>query len=47
MEFFFEIIRLGLKNLRLQLVRSFLTALGIILGVGDQTAKCLCRRARW
>ncbi len=34
MEFFFEIIRLGLKNLRLQLVRSFLTALGIILGVG-------------
>jgi len=34
MTFIFEIIRLGLKNLRLQLVRSFLTALGIILGVG-------------
>jgi len=34
MTFFFEIILLGIKNLRLQLIRSFLTALGIILGVG-------------
>jgi putative ABC transport system permease protein len=30
---FFETVRLGLTNLRLQLLRSFLTALGIILGV--------------
>jgi len=31
--FLFEIIRLGLKNLRLHMLRSILTALGIILGV--------------
>ncbi|GMV24878.1 MAG: multidrug ABC transporter substrate-binding protein [Phycisphaerae bacterium] len=33
MEFFLEIIRLGLSNLRLHKVRAFLTTLGIILGV--------------
>ncbi len=33
MIFLFETIRLGLKNLRLHLLRSILTALGIILGV--------------
>lgn len=33
MSFFLEIIRLGLNNLRLHLLRSILTALGIILGV--------------
>ncbi len=33
MRFFLETARLGLKNLRLHLLRSFLTALGIILGV--------------
>jgi putative ABC transport system permease protein len=32
--FILEIVRLGLTNLRLHLLRSFLTALGIILGVG-------------
>jgi putative ABC transport system permease protein len=32
-EFIFEIIRLGLTNIRLHLLRSALTALGIILGV--------------
>jgi len=32
--FFFEIVRLGLKNLRLHMLRSVLTSLGIILGVG-------------
>src|SRR6185503_19287328 len=31
--FLFETIRLGLTNLRLHKLRSFLTALGIILGV--------------
>jgi len=31
--FFFEIIKLGLNNLRLHMLRSFLTALGIIFGV--------------
>ncbi len=31
--FFLETIRLGLANLRLHMLRSFLTALGIILGV--------------
>ncbi len=31
--FIFEIIQLGLRNLRLHLLRSILTALGIILGV--------------
>jgi len=34
MGFIFEIIRLGLGNLRLHLLRSVLTSLGIILGVG-------------
>ncbi|MCC6660599.1 MAG: ABC transporter permease [Phycisphaerales bacterium] len=33
MTFLLEIVRLGLTNLRLHLLRSFLTALGIILGV--------------
>ena len=33
MTFLFEIIRLGLTNLRLHVLRSILTALGIILGV--------------
>ncbi|MHC4415886.1 MAG: ABC transporter permease [Planctomycetota bacterium] len=33
MNFFLETIRLGLKNLRLHLLRSVLTSLGIILGV--------------
>ena len=33
MVFFFEIIRLGLKNIRLHKLRSSLTSLGIILGV--------------
>ena len=33
MGFFFEIVRLGLTNLRLHLLRSVLTSLGIILGV--------------
>jgi putative ABC transport system permease protein len=33
MEFLLETIRLGLANLRLQLLRSILTALGIIFGV--------------
>ncbi|MFN9971391.1 MAG: ABC transporter permease, partial [Phycisphaerae bacterium] len=33
MIFLLETIRLGLSNLRLHLLRSFLTALGIILGV--------------
>ncbi|MCB9844764.1 MAG: ABC transporter permease [Phycisphaeraceae bacterium] len=33
MTFLLETIRLGLKNLRLQIFRSILTALGIILGV--------------
>ena len=33
MIFFFEIIRLGLKNIRLHKMRSSLTSLGIILGV--------------
>ncbi|MCH8823609.1 MAG: ABC transporter permease [Planctomycetes bacterium] len=33
MTFLLEIIRLGLKNLRLHLLRSVLTSLGIILGV--------------
>jgi len=33
MAFLFETIRLGLKNLRLHMLRSVLTALGIILGV--------------
>ncbi len=33
MTFLIETIRLGLKNLRLHMLRSFLTALGIILGV--------------
>jgi putative ABC transport system permease protein len=34
LSFFLEIIRLGLHNLRLHKLRSFLTSLGIILGVG-------------
>ena len=34
MTFLLEIVRLGITNLRLHLLRSFLTALGIILGVG-------------
>jgi putative ABC transport system permease protein len=34
MRFLLETIRLGLNNLRLHLLRSVLTALGIILGVG-------------
>ncbi|TVQ32978.1 MAG: FtsX-like permease family protein [Phycisphaeraceae bacterium] len=34
MLFLLETVRLGLSNLRLHLLRSFLTALGIILGVG-------------
>ncbi len=34
MTFLLEIIHLGITNLRLHLLRSFLTALGIILGVG-------------
>ncbi|MFK7961025.1 MAG: ABC transporter permease [Phycisphaerales bacterium] len=34
MAFLLEIIRLGLNNLRLHKLRSFLTSLGIILGVG-------------
>ena len=34
MSFLLETIRLGLKNLRLHLLRSVLTSLGIILGVG-------------
>jgi putative ABC transport system permease protein len=34
MTFLIEIIRLGLHNLRLHKLRSFLTSLGIILGVG-------------
>jgi putative ABC transport system permease protein len=33
MTFFLEIVRLGLSNLRLHKLRSFLTSLGIILGV--------------
>jgi putative ABC transport system permease protein len=33
MTFLFEILRLGLQNLRLHVLRSVLTALGIILGV--------------
>ncbi len=33
MGFFFEIVRLGLNNLRLHMLRSVLTSLGIILGV--------------
>jgi putative ABC transport system permease protein len=33
MTFLFEIIRLGLQNLRLHMLRSVLTSLGIILGV--------------
>ncbi|MEM8757139.1 MAG: ABC transporter permease [Planctomycetota bacterium] len=33
MTFFLETVRLGLTNLRLHLLRSFLTALGIIIGV--------------
>ncbi|MFW5653386.1 MAG: ABC transporter permease [Planctomycetota bacterium] len=33
MTFLFEIIRLGITNLRLHLLRSVLTALGIILGI--------------
>lgn len=33
MEFFLEIVRLGLANIRRHALRSFLTALGIILGV--------------
>jgi putative ABC transport system permease protein len=33
MGFFFEIVRLGIGNLRLHKLRSFLTSLGIILGV--------------
>ncbi len=33
MIFFLETIRLGLKNLRLHMLRSVLTSLGIILGV--------------
>ncbi|MCB9837724.1 MAG: ABC transporter permease [Phycisphaeraceae bacterium] len=33
MQFFLEIVRLGLTNLRLHMLRSILTALGIILGV--------------
>jgi len=33
LSFFFEIVRLGLNNLRLHMLRSILTALGIILGV--------------
>ncbi|MFO0873352.1 MAG: ABC transporter permease [Phycisphaerales bacterium] len=33
MSFFLEIVRLGLTNLRLHLLRSVLTSLGIILGV--------------
>ena len=33
MTFLLEIIRLGLKNLRLHMLRSVLTSLGIILGV--------------
>jgi putative ABC transport system permease protein len=33
MSFFLEIVRLGLHNLRLHKLRSFLTSLGIILGV--------------
>ncbi len=35
MTFLFEIIRLGLNNLRLHKLRSFLTSLGIILGVAS------------
>jgi len=35
MSFLLEIIRLGLKNLGLHKLRSFLTSLGIILGVGS------------
>src|SRR5262245_29059230 len=34
MTFLLETVRLGLSNLRLHLLRSILTALGIILGVG-------------
>ncbi|MBT8485058.1 MAG: FtsX-like permease family protein [Phycisphaerales bacterium] len=34
MSFLLEIIRLGLTNLRLHKLRSFLTSLGIVLGVG-------------
>ncbi|MHC5024776.1 MAG: ABC transporter permease [Planctomycetota bacterium] len=34
MNFLLETLRLGLKNLRLHLLRSVLTSLGIILGVG-------------
>ncbi len=34
MSFLLETIRLGLKNLRLHMLRSVLTSLGIILGVG-------------
>ena len=34
MSFILEIIRLGLTNLRLHLLRSVLTTLGIIFGVG-------------
>ena len=33
MSYFLETFRLGLRNLRLHMLRSFLTALGIILGV--------------
>ncbi len=35
MTFLLEIIRMGLHNLRLHKLRSFLTSLGIILGVGS------------
>ncbi|MEM7227593.1 MAG: ABC transporter permease [Planctomycetota bacterium] len=35
MGFFLEIVRLGLGNLRIHLLRSFLTSLGIILGVAS------------
>ena len=36
MTFIFEIIRLGLHNLRLHKLRTFLTSLGIILGVANK-----------
>lgn len=35
MTFFLETIRLGLKNLRLHLLRSLLTAFGIVLGIAS------------
>jgi putative ABC transport system permease protein len=38
MAFLFEIIRLGVTNLRLHKLRSLLTALGIIIGVGAVVA---------